>query len=218
MAKKAPPPTPNILPLFSQAVLDNGSASLSVLREQCLSCVACKLHETRKNAVFGEGNPTHPLVAFVGEGPGEQEDLSGRPFIGKSGQLLTKMITAMGFAREEIYICNVVACRPPGNRKPEEDEIKACNRFMVGQLRAVRPQIVVALGATAAKALVKGGKPMHELRGQWQVWEEVPVRVTYHPSYLLRTPSAKTEAWRDLQAVLKKLGRELPETPNPGTP
>lgn len=213
--RKPPPPNPNLLPLFSPEVLDNGTATLNVLKTQCASCQACALHETRKNVVFGEGNATRPFIAFVGEGPGEQEDLSGRPFIGKSGQLLTQMIQAMGLAREEIYICNAVACRPPGNRPPEEEEIKACNRYLVGQLRAVRPQVIVTLGATAAKAVLKGSRALSELRGQWLAWEDVPVRATFHPAYLLRKPAAKADTWKDLQAVLKKLGRALPEAPSP---
>lgn len=141
------------------------------------------------------------------------EDKEGRPFIGKSGQLLTKMIEAMGLARADIYICNVVACRPPGNRPPEEDEVKACNTFLFGQLRAVRPEVIVTLGATASRSLLKGTRPLSELRGQWLEWEGIPVRVTFHPAFLLRKPPAKVDAWKDLTAVIKRLGRSLPEAP-----
>lgn len=212
MPKKPAVPNPAALSLFSPEILDDGTATLTRLREDCRNCQACGLYVTRKNPVFGEGRATRPVIAFVGEGPGEQEDLAGRPFIGKSGQLLTQMIHAMGLTREEVYICNTVACRPPSNRAPEDDEIKACQPFLLGQLRAVRPQVIVTLGGTAAKALIKGGKALNELRGRWWEWEAVPVRPSFHPAYLLRKPVAKAEAWKDLQAVLKKLGIELPET------
>ncbi len=196
------------LSLFSEKILNDGSASISVLRDQCTSCTRCKLSQTRTQVVFGEGAAAQPPIAFVGEGPGENEDKTGRPFVGRAGEMLNSMIEKMGFARTDIYICNVVACRPPANRLPEEDEIKACNEFLVGQLQAVKPRVIVALGLTAAKALARSSQPLGELRGQWHEWQGIPLRVTYHPAYLLRNPNAKTDAWEDLQRVLKKLNSE----------
>jgi DNA polymerase len=178
---------------------------LSVLKETCLQCTACKLSEDRTNAVFGEGRAEHPPIAFVGEAPGADEDNSGRPFVGRAGQLLDKMIEAMGFKRQDIYILNTVNCRPPQNRKPEPEEIAACSRYLVGQLRSVQPLVIVAMGATAAQTLLKTKKGVGELRNVWHKWEEIPVRVTFHPAYLLRNPNDKNVAWADLKTVLTRL-------------
>ena len=183
------------------------------LRDRCVECRKCKLSGTRTKVVFGEGC-LDPDIAFVGEAPGQTEDEQGRPFVGKAGELLEKMIVAMGYSRDRVYICNTVACRPPGNRKPEEEEIKACKEFFVGQLRLVRPKAIVALGASAVGALLKTQKAVKDLRGQWFDWEGTPVRVTYHPAYLLRSPNEKSKAWEDLQAVAQRL-KLL--TPRPGT-
>lgn len=207
MAKKKPVVSSG-LTLFSEAVLNDGTAALAVLKERCVSCVRCKLSATRTNVVFGEGNASQPSIAFVGEGPGENEDKTGRPFVGRAGELLNAMIEKMGYARTDIYICNVVACRPPANRLPEEDEIDACSEFLTGQLQAVKPKVIVALGLTAARALARSSKPLGELRGQWHEWKGIPLRATYHPAYLLRNPNAKTDAWEDLRRVLKKLNPE----------
>lgn len=184
---------------------DSGRFALNVLRDRALMCQKCKLHETRKNVVFGVGNYDRPRICFVGEAPGENEDLRGEPFVGKAGQLLDKMIEAMGFKREQLYIANVVNCRPPGNRPPEPEEIAACKEHIVGQLRLVKPQMIVTLGASATKALLKSQKAIGELRGRWYEYEGIPLRATYHPSYLLRSPHKKKDAWSDLQIVLQKL-------------
>lgn len=164
--------------------------------------------------MFGEGNFDSPDIAFVGEGPGANEDESGRPFVGRAGQLLDQMIEAMGYSRSEIYICNVVCCRPPKNRKPEKAEADACNMFLAGQLRIVKPKMVVALGATAAQALTNSKKGIKDLRERWLEWKDkktgitAPLRATYHPAYLLRQPNKKNEAWKDLQMVMSWLKRD----------
>ncbi len=173
-------------------------------------CRRCKLHEGRSKIVFGSGNPQAALV-FVGEGPGADEDAQGLPFVGRAGQLLTQMIE--GTARKEgiplqrpdVYICNVVKCRPPGNRTPEPDEMETCGQFLFRQLEAIRPKAICVLGATAVRALVPGERDgVTKLRGRWFKWHDIPVMVTYHPSYLLRpyNQSAKREAWEDLKTVL----------------
>lgn len=195
-----PPPS-----LFASNLIDDGTATLRVLRERCKSCRACGLASTRTNTVFGVGRGNQPILAIVGEGPGEREDEQGVPFVGKSGVLLDQMIEAMELRRDDIYIVNVVACRPPGNRTPTDEEQKACAPFFLGQLRAVRPRIILTLGATASRALAKGAKPLSELRGQWLSWNDTPLRVSYHPAYLLRFPAAKEDAWKDLQAVMRKI-------------
>ena len=153
-----------------------------------------------------------PAIMFIGEGPGAQEDAIGRPFVGRAGQLLDKMIVAMGLTRETVYITNVVACRPPQNRQPEPDEIVACSPFLLSRIKAVRPKTIVALGATAARTLLRSRKGVADLRGRWhsvgQGQDEIPVRVTYHPAFLLRSEGAqcKGAAWGDLQAVMERLG------------
>jgi DNA polymerase len=169
-----------------------------------LQCRDCKLHETRTNVVFGEGNPNRPIVAFVGEGPGDMEDKTGRPFVGPSGKLLDKMIAKMGLDRmKDCYILNAVACRPPGNRVPDPEEMIACRPFFHGQLRLVRPQTIVTLGATATSNLLRKQKPMHEFRGKWHKWEDIPVRPTFHPAYLLRNPKERGLALTDIEAVMR---------------
>ena len=155
--------------------------------------------------MFGSGNATKPQIAFVGEAPGANEDQTGEPFVGNAGKLLDAMIDAMKMQRSQLYICNVVNCRPPENRKPLPDEVSACSPYLLGQLRAVQPRILVALGASAGQALLKSRKPLKDLRGKWHDWEGTPLRVTFHPAFLLREPSLKKEAWRDLQDVLAKL-------------
>jgi uracil-DNA glycosylase family 4 len=190
--------------LFDADVL-KGTDGLRVLRDRALMCRKCKLHETRTNVVYGVGNTESPPIVFVGEAPGENEDLKGEPFIGRAGQLLTKMIEAMGLSRERVYICNVVGCRPPDNRRPEKSEVAACKEHIVGQIRHIKPQIIVALGGSAAQALLKSEKTIGELRGRWFEWEGVPLRCTYHPAYLLREQKKKKEAWADLQLVQQRI-------------
>ncbi len=177
------------------------------------ACTRCKLHRGRSKLVFGVGNPTAEL-AFVGEGPGADEDRQGVPFVGPAGQLLTKMIEAMKLSRDDVYICNVVKCRPPNNRDPEPDEVEACEGFLQAQLAIVKPKVIVALGRYAAQTLLRTKTPITRLRGSWQSYdlfgEQVDLMPTYHPSFLLREESdpkktRKREAWSDLQQVMKRL-------------
>jgi len=172
-------------------------------------CRLCRLHEGRHKLVFGVGNPAAPLV-FVGEGPGADEDAQGIPFVGRAGQLLTQMIEntakreGIALTRDDVYICNVVKCRPPENRTPEPDEMDICGQFLARQLEAIRPKAICVLGGTAARALTGHKEGVTKMRGKWFKWREVPVMVTYHPSYLLRAynQDAKREAWEDLKKVL----------------
>lgn len=174
-------------------------------------CPRCKLCQTRKTIVVGEGNPQAELV-FVGEGPGEQEDAQGRPFVGKAGQLLDRMIQAMGISREQVYLCNVVKCHPPGNRNPEADEIEACSPFLARQLDVIRPKVVVALGKFAAQTLLQTDAPISKLRGNFFPYRNgAKLMPTFHPSYLLRSPESKREAWEDLQKVAGELGIVIPK-------
>ena len=181
--------------------------TLDEIRRELGDCQRCKLCSTRKNIVFGSGNPRAELV-FVGEGPGENEDLQGVPFVGAAGELLTKMIEAMGFRRDDVYICNVVKCRPPGNRNPEPDEIASCEPFLRAQLAAIQPKVVVALGKFAAQTLLRDATPITRMRGNWRTYEGIQLMPTFHPAYLLRSPAEKRKAWEDLQAVMKVLGKQ----------
>jgi DNA polymerase len=185
--------------------------SLEQVREELGECTRCKLHSGRKTIVFGVGNPRAELV-FVGEGPGADEDEQGIPFVGKAGQLLTKMIEAMGFRREEVYIANVVKCRPPGNRDPEPDEVAACEPFLQAQLRSIQPRVIVALGKWAAQTLLRDKTPITRLRGQWREYQGIKLMPTFHPAYLLRnyTMDTRTRVWSDLQAVMARLGTRPP--------
>lgn len=179
-------------------------ARLLELAREAASCTACELHRERTRSVFHRGDPDARLV-FVGEGPGYEEDQQGEPFVGPAGHLLDRMIAAMGFEREQVYICNVVKCRPPGNRPPSAEEAQACQRFLREQLEIIGPDVIVALGRCAAENLGTA-PPSGRWRGSWGQWQEIPVMPTYHPAYLLRTPSAKRPVWEDLQKVMKKLG------------
>jgi uracil-DNA glycosylase family 4 len=192
-----------------------GARGLTVIREELGDCRRCGLAGGRQNIVFGVGNPQAHLV-FVGEAPGADEDQQGEPFVGKAGQLLTKMIEAMGYAREDVYICNVIKCRPPGNRNPEPDEVAACEPFLKKQLAALRPRMIVTLGKFAAQCLLRDDTPISRLRGNFRTYEGISLMPTFHPAYLLRDPSKKKEAWTDLKAVnaaLKRLGFEPPHAP-----
>jgi len=182
----------------------NKQARLEPIRRQALVCTACRLHKERTQVVFGEGTLDARLV-FVGEGPGREEDLQGRPFVGAAGTLLTKIIQAMGLQREEVYIANVVKCRPPMNRPPEPDEVAACSGYLRAQLSTIQPKVICALGKTAATALLGTEAPMNQLRGKTFQWEGTPVIVTYHPAYLLRNPAAKKDVWADMQRILPLL-------------
>ena len=199
-------------------------AALKLIREDLGDCTRCKLHQQgRKQIVFGVGNPRAELM-FVGEGPGADEDAQGEPFVGRAGQLLNNMIKAMGLRREDVHIANIVKCRPPGNRTPERDECETCSPFLMRQIAVIKPKVIVALGAVAAKNLLAINAPMSELRGRWYDFKPAGVRsdpswpgarlaVTYHPAFLLRDPRQKGEAWKDLQMVMKYLGIEPPKKP-----
>jgi uracil-DNA glycosylase family 4 len=199
----------------------DASAALKLIREDLGDCTRCKLHKQgRKQIVFGVGNARAELM-FVGEGPGADEDTQGEPFVGRAGQLLNNMIKAMGLKREDVYIANIVKCRPPGNRQPERDECDTCSPFLMRQIAVVKPKVIVALGATAAKNLLAMNAPMSELRGRFydfmptgvhsdSTWPGARLAVTYHPAFLLRDPRQKGEAWKDLQMVMKYLGIEPP--------
>jgi DNA polymerase len=178
--------------------------TLTEIRTELGECRRCKLHTGRTNIVFGVGNPSARLM-FVGEGPGADEDEKGEPFVGRAGQLLTQIIKAMGLAREEVYIANVVKCRPPGNRNPEPDEIEACSPFLHAQIASIGPTVIVALGKFAAQTLLHTETPISRLRGQFHSLGGVAVMPTFHPSYLLRNPAAKREVWEDMKMVMKKL-------------
>ena len=197
--------------------------ALKIIREDLGDCTRCPLHKQgRKQIVFGIGNPNAELL-FVGEGPGADEDEKGEPFVGRSGQLLTNMIKAMGLSRGEVYIANIVKCRPPANRAPEREESETCSPFLMRQIAAIKPKVIVALGATAAKNLLAMSAPMTELRGRFYEfrpagvssndpnWDGCKLAVTYHPAFLLRDPRQKGEAWKDLQMVMKELGLKAPK-------
>ncbi|HEX8088424.1 MAG TPA: uracil-DNA glycosylase family protein [Blastocatellia bacterium] len=175
-------------------------ASLEAIRQDLGECIRCKLHQHRTNIVFGEG-ASDARIVFVGEGPGADEDATGRPFVGRAGQLLDKIIAAIGLKREEVYISNIVKCRPPGNRTPERDEVATCEQFLFRQLALIRPRIIVALGSPAFQTLVRTKEPITRARGEWREWNGIMVMPTFHPAYLLRVPEKKREAWEDMKKV-----------------
>ena len=177
---------------------------LESLRDYLDGCTRCGLAAKRKNIVFGEGDP-HARLLFVGEGPGKNEDETGRPFVGQAGKLLDAMIEAMGLSRNEVYIANVVKCRPPGNRDPKEDEVAACAPFLDRQIELIQPAVIVCLGRPSAYRLLGTNRPLKALRGRWYDYRGVPVRVTYHPAYLLRTPRDKRLSWEDLKIIRSRL-------------
>ncbi len=204
-------PTVNALSLFEVLERVEGD-TLERIREDLGECTRCRLHEQRNKIVFGAGNPRAELV-FVGEGPGHDEDVQGLPFVGRAGKLLTQMIEAMGLTREQVYICNVVKCRPPENRKPEDDEVATCSPYLFRQLDAIAPKAIVCLGLTAAQALLKTKDSISRFRGTWFDYRNTKLMVTYHPAYLLRNPNAKGEVWKDLQKVMALLGLQ-PKKPS----
>lgn len=205
-ARKTFPAQPQIGALIAPA---ERAAALQIIREDIGDCTRCALHKGRNKIVFADGSPTARLM-FVGEGPGADEDAQGLPFVGRAGQLLNNMIAAMGLKREEVYIANVVKCRPPGNRTPEPDEANTCSPFLFRQIDVVRPQVLVALGATAATYLLGQRQPLAGLRGRVHAFRGCQLIVTYHPAFLLRDPRQKKEAWADLQIAMKELGLKAP--------
>jgi uracil-DNA glycosylase family 4 len=203
----APPPTAE---MFSKYPGLESCGSLEQLREFIGDCRRCKLWPMRTNLVFGVGNPKAELM-FVGEAPGADEDLRGEPFVGRAGQLLTDIIErGMGTPRSEVYICNVIKCRPPGNRNPEPDEVTSCEPFLFRQIETVRPRVIVGLGTFAVQALLKVKTPISRLRGNWHELRGIRMMPTFHPAYLLRNPADKRLVWQDIQLVMKELGMPIP--------
>jgi DNA polymerase len=200
---RAPRAAPNDTPEARQE-------SLAKVAREVAACRKCALHQNRTRTVPGQGNSHSPDVMFVGEAPGADEDQQGLAFVGAAGQLLTRMIVAMGYSREEVFIGNICKCRPPNNRQPDGEEMQACLPYLRQQIAAVRPRIIVALGATAVKGLLHSTVGISRLRGTWTAYDGIPLMPTYHPAYLLRYPPAKKAAWDDLKQVLARLGRPVP--------
>jgi uracil-DNA glycosylase len=190
------------------AILGTGEP-LDKLRGEAMSCERCALSSTRTTVVFGTGNPEAELM-FIGEAPGRDEDLAGEPFVGRAGKLLTDIIQAMSLAREDVYIANVIKCRPPGNRNPEPEELAACRPYIRRQIELVDPKVIVTLGKFAFQSLLETTAPISQARGSWQTYDAIKVMPTYHPAYLLRNPSAKREVWEDMKKVMLELGITVP--------
>jgi DNA polymerase len=187
------------------------NSELAHIEARAKVCVLCReLSRCRHSVVFGVGNP-HAELMFVGEAPGADEDTQGEPFVGRAGQLLTKIIQAMGYRRGDVYISNVLKCRPPENRTPLPDEVKNCLPYLLSQIELIQPKVIVALGATAVRALLDVQLGITKMRGHWYTFKDIPIMPTFHPAYLLRNPPAKKEVWEDMKAVLEKLGREVPK-------
>jgi uracil-DNA glycosylase len=198
-----------VVPDSPLPVIQGKPAALESIRADIGDCTRCRLHKGRTKLVFGVGNVNAELM-FIGEGPGADEDAQGEPFVGRAGQLLNNMIAAMGLRRQDVYIANVVKCRPPGNRTPEKDECDVCSPFLLRQIEVIQPKVIVALGAVAAKNLLAMNDSMANLRGRWYDFKNSKLLVTYHPAYLLRDPRQKKEAWKDLQMAMKYLGLKPP--------
>jgi len=198
------------LQLDKEALKENFYCNnLEELENSISTCDQCKLSKERKNIVFGEGPPDARLV-FVGEAPGMEEDLTGKPFVGQAGKLLTDIIKAMGLTRDDVYICNIVKCHPPHNRDPEQDEVKMCLPFLESQISLIKPEVICAIGRISAQSLVHKDFKITRDRGQWQSFKGIPLMPTYHPAYLLRYPQAKRSVWEDMQEIMKKLGLKDP--------
>jgi DNA polymerase len=202
-ARRAAPPAS--APSTSQVRVN--AKTIDEIAAQIQTCEACGLHASRTKTVPGEGNPNRPDILFIGEGPGADEDAQGRPFVGKAGQLLTKMIGAMGYTRDQVFITNIVKCRPPGTRVPMPDEMSACSPYLRAQIELIKPKIIIALGKTAVEGLLNKQVAITRFRGTWCTYEGIDLMPTFHPAYLLRSPAKKREAWADLQAVMAKLGK-----------
>ena len=226
------PPDDNIFEVLTalpETSITDPVKALKLIRENLGDCTRCRLHKQgRKQIVWGVGDPSADLM-FIGEAPGADEDIQGEPFVGRAGQLLTNMIKAMGLSREQVYIANIIKCRPPNNRTPERDECETCSPFLMRQIATIKPKVIVALGAVAARTLLAINDSMSNLRGRWYEfrpagvrsndpnWSGAKLAVTYHPAFLLRDPRQKKEAWKDLQMVMKELGLKPPaKTESPG--
>lgn len=194
-------------PAVIEGAAPKDTNQLTILQHQANSCVSCSLHETRKNVVFARGNP-QTSVMVVGEAPGEEEDKTGQPFVGRAGKLLDVLLQAVGFPRDSVYICNVLKCRPPQNRNPLPNEIEACSGFLQGQIDAIAPKMLLAVGKFAAQTLLQSEESIGRLRGQVHTYKGLPVVVTYHPAYLLRSPQATRIAWSDFQLMRKILDEQ----------
>jgi uracil-DNA glycosylase family 4 len=197
---------PHLAPKELDEAARRGSETLDEVRSALGDCTRCRLHEGRRNIVFGVGSSTADLM-FIGEAPGMDEDRQGEPFVGKAGQLLTRMIAAMGLTRDEVYIANIIKCRPPRNRNPEPDEVRSCEPFLRRQVDAIAPRMIIALGNFAAKTLLGTTTGITRLRGQFQRYQGIPLMPTFHPAYLLRNPDGKKLAWGDLQQVMAEMDR-----------
>jgi DNA polymerase len=191
------------LPLQHQRTPVNKDQQLENIRSELGECTRCKLHQHRRHIVFGTGNPAAQLV-FVGEGPGGEEDVQGKPFVGRAGQLLTKIINSIDLTREEVYIANIIKCRPPNNRNPEPDEIKACEPFLIKQLDAIKPKIICALGTFAAQTLLETDERISRLRGKFIPYRNSRLIATFHPAFLLRNPQRKRDVWEDMKMIRKE--------------
>lgn len=206
------PATAEAAPVVAESAVDQSPAIVETLvdiRTDLGDCHRCALGDGRTTLVFGVGNPQAKLV-FVGEAPGRDEDLLGEPFVGAAGQLLTKIIQAMGLQRGDVYICNVLKCRPPQNRDPEPEEVEACSSFMLRQIQAIKPAALVALGKFAAQTLLQTKTPISKLRGEFHNYHGIPLMPTFHPSALLRDETLKRPVWEDMQQVMQRLGLQLP--------
>jgi len=198
-AAEAAPESPAVVPV----------RTLEDVSQDSHGCTLCSLCEGRTKVVFGVGGPNARLM-FIGEGPGRDEDLQGEPFVGAAGQLLNKILGAMGLRREDVYIANMVKCRPPRNRNPEADELAACRPYLLEQVQLVAPEIIVVLGRVAMQAVLETDAPLGRMRGKFHDWDGIPVACTYHPAYLLRKPEDKGKTWSDMRAVMERLGLDLP--------
>jgi len=185
-----------------------GSETLDTILNELGDCQRCGLGASRTKLVYGVGNPDARLV-LVGEAPGREEDLQGEPFVGEAGKLLDRILQAMGMHRDEVYICNVLKCRPPNNRDPQPEEVSTCEAFLIRQLAAIRPQVIIGLGRFAVHSLLKTNAPISRLRGEWQSYQGIPLMPTYHPAYLLRNPEAKRDVWDDMKQVLRRLQTDV---------
>lgn len=192
-----------------EKILQDTAYKLNYLRKRVEECKNCSLFKTRRQIVFGDGNINSKLV-FVGEAPGEEEDIQGLPFVGRAGKLLTDIIHAMGLRRDDVYICNAVKCRPPGNRTPSEDEIMKCNPFLIEQIELIKPEMIVALGAVSVRALFKTRESIFSLRGKFLDFKGIKVMPTFHPGFLLRNPEYKKYTWKDIQLVMKEMNIPIP--------
>jgi DNA polymerase len=194
----------------AQVVRGSKAEQLAELEREMANCTECSLASTRTNLVFGVGSPEADIL-FIGEAPGADEDAQGIPFVGRAGQLLTKIIGAMGIRREDVYIANILKCRPPENRNPRPTEVVHCLPYIRRQIAVIRPKVIVCLGGVAAKTLLQSDMPVGRMRGTFLDYEGIPLIVTFHPAYLLRNPGGKTEVWEDMKRVLHKLGMPIPK-------